>query len=568
MSNDKMNPQLPEDDSWLDEILGFDLPKEVSTKELAGQTGSLPKAKPAFDLPGEMPLDISDEDFWESLKRAGITEEETPEVAQPVTPETSIEEILGETDNPLENARYHTQSLPQVPVTPVKDPTLVPLTQEKEAPLVPMESRPQAPRPAAPKAPVQHSAPQPPKKRSAPKLPKDDRWQPVPTPGELPPTSTRPRRKTGYGLLGIPHILTTLVWLVTIVICGVTLGRTLWVCCADLMAFGKSDTQITVTITDREVRVRSDGTKEVDAESISKKLHNAGLIDYPKLFETFVTLTGKDQDIIAGTFTLNCYYDYNAMVNAMSYYAPAREEVTVTIPEGYTCAQIFRLLEENEVCTVAELEEYAASGELKEYWFLEGVSRGDKYSLEGFLFPDTYDFYTNDDPRRVLEKFLNNFDYRFTDLMKEDLLELRERFGVDFTIHDVVILASIIEKETSSVDESYDISSVFYNRLTNPNFYPHYLGADATVHYAIGDYFGQIKELTQAHLDTDSPYNTRKYAGIPPGAISSPGRDSLYAALSPNVTNYLYFVYDPDAGHHLFTSDYNEHLRNVASVGE
>ncbi|MBE6981441.1 MAG: endolytic transglycosylase MltG [Ruminococcaceae bacterium] len=567
MSNEKQNPQLPGDDSWLDEILGFDLPKEKSTKELAGQTGSLPKAEPAFDMPGEMPPDMSDDDFWESLKRVGITDDPTPEPNEVITPETSIDDILGETVNPLEHIKEHTQPIPKIPVTPVKDPTLVPLVQEKEPPLAPIEKAPQPPKAEAPKA-EKPVAPQPPKKRTGPKLPKDDRWQPVPTPGELPPTAFRPKRKTGYGLLGIPHILTTLVWLVTIVICGVTLGRTLWVCCADLMAFGKGDTKITVTITDREVRVLPDGTKKVDVDSISEKLANAGLIEYPKLFKLFVTATNKDQDIIAGTFTLNCYYDYNAMVNAMSYYAPAREEVTVTIPEGYTCAQIFRLLEENSVCTVEELEEWAATGELKEYWFLEGVSRGDKYSLEGFLFPDTYDFYTNDDPQRVLEKFLNNFDARFTDLMKEDLLELRARFGKDFTIHDVVIIASIIEKETSSVDESYDISSVFYNRLTDPNFYPRYLGADATVHYAIGDYFGQIKELTQAHLDTDSPYNTRNHEGIPPGAISSPGRDSLYAALTPNVTDYLYFVYDPDAGHHLFTNDYNEHLRNIASLGD
>ena len=127
-------------------------------------------------------------------------------------------------------------------------------------------------------------------------------------------------------------------------------------------------------------------------------------------------------------------------------------------------------------------------------------------------------------------------------------------------------MASIIEKETGSVDESYNIASVFYNRLSNPASFPR-LDSDATVHYAIGDYFGQVKELTQAHLDSNSPYNTRKATGLPPGAICCPGRDSLYAALGPNETNYFYFVYDPDQGRHLFAETYYEHQQNVDAVG-
>ena len=95
-----------------------------------------------------------------------------------------------------------------------------------------------------------------------------------------------------------------------------------------------------------EVVAVGPGTKEVDIEAIAQKMADAGLIEYPSLFESFATITDKHLDIISGTFTLNCYYDYNAMINAMSYYAPAREEVTVLIPEGYTCAQIFKLLEE------------------------------------------------------------------------------------------------------------------------------------------------------------------------------------------------------------------------------
>ena len=390
------------------------------------------------------------------------------------------------------------------------------------------------------------------------------------------------KKKKDSPLWGIPHILVTVVWLAIIVVVGVSLGRTLWVCCADLMAFGKPDKAITITITDKEVSEAPNGMKAVDIDGIAQKLADAGLIEHPDLFVLFATLTGKDQDISVGTFTLNSYYDYNAMINGMAHNAPAREIVTVLVPEGYNCAQTFALLEEKGVCTAKELEEYAANGELNDYWFLDGVKRGSKYCLEGYLFPDTYDFYTNDDPRRVLEKFLNDFNYRFSDLMKEDFVEMQARYGKmlashgyskdyiaenPLTMHQLVTLASIVERESSSGAESFDIASVFYNRLTNAKEYP-FLDSDATVHYAIGDYFGKIKTLTSEHLATNSPYNTRGVQkGLPAGPICNPGIYSLYAVLDPNDTGYYYFLLNPKTGVHVFARTYAEHQKNVKDLG-
>ena len=382
------------------------------------------------------------------------------------------------------------------------------------------------------------------------------------------PQKGRPKRKDGYGLLGIPHILSTVIWLVLIVAIGISLGRVLWVCCADVMAFGKQAQKVTITITEDDT-----------IETISKKLGQANLVRYPGLFQFFAEITGKDENISAGTFTLNSQLDYNAMINAMVNYGSKREVVDIMFPEGYNCAQIFKLLEKNNVCTVAELEEYAANGELSDYWFLEGVKRGDKYSLEGYLAPDTYSFYTDDEPRRVLEKFLDEFDSRFTDIMKENFETIQKQYADrlrskgfssayiqenTLTLHQVVTLASVIEKETSSDGESYDIASVFYNRLVNPSILS--LGADATVYYAVGDYFGEIGELTAEHLNVDSPYNTRKNKGIPPGPICNMGVHSLYAALEPNDTNYHYFVFDGEKGAHRFAVTQSEHLQNVAEV--
>ena len=375
----------------------------------------------------------------------------------------------------------------------------------------------------------------------------------------------RPKWKKGYGLLGIPHIIATAIWLAITLVIGISLGRILWVCCADVMAFGKPQVTAFVEVTEDD-----------SIETVSQKLADANLIRYPGLFQTFAEITKKDDRIQPGVHELGSHLDYNAMINNMVYTGSARQEVEITFPEGYNCAQTFRLLEEKNICSVEDLEEWAANGELKDYWFLEGVERGDKYCLEGYLAPDTYRFYTGDEPRNVLEKFLNEFDDRFTDIMKDDFQTMQERYArmranrgmepKELTLHQVVTIASIVERETANDAESYQIASVFYNRVTTPSILT--LGSDATVYYALGDYYREMGKLTEADIATDSPYNTRKVPGFPPGPICNPGAYSLYAALDPDDTNYLYFIYDAANSQHLFSSSYDEHLRKAAELGE
>ena len=390
---------------------------------------------------------------------------------------------------------------------------------------------------------------------------------------DAPMRKIRPRKKKGYGLFGIPHILATVIWLAIAVAVGVSLGRMIWVCAADVLAFGKMPQEISITIEDGD-----------DMDIVASKLKNAGLIQYPGLFKIYADLTDAQEEIAPGTYTLNSIYDYNALVNFMSPHAATRETKEVMIPEGYTCAQIFRLLEDEGICPVNELEAYAANGELDDYWFLSGVVRGNRYCLEGYLFPDTYEFYTNDDAGRVIGKFLKNFDYRFTEVMLEKLEPLNERlaktlsgrgYSQDYinehkiTIREIVIIASMIEKETSGDGESYTISSVIYNRLTNPKSYP-FLNIDATIIYALGGNIdpetGKTRPLTSNDLELHSPYNTYTNAGLIPGPISNPGRNSLDAALDPQTTDYYYYVYNPSAGSHLFGRNEREHQNNVNKV--
>ena len=378
---------------------------------------------------------------------------------------------------------------------------------------------------------------------------------------------SRPKRPKGSGLFGIPHILTTVVWLLIIAAIGTTLGRLLWVCAADVLAFGREDKDVTISV-----------TLDDTMESIAQKLHGAGLVRYPELFLLYADLTDAQEDITTGTFTLNTIYDYHALVSQMSPRSGNRVVVEdVLIPDGYNCRQIFALLEEKGICKAADLEKWAAEGDLSEYWFLEGVQRGDKYCLEGYLFPDTYDFYENSTPRAALEKMLDGFDYRVNETYRNMLPALNQHLTAmmrangsseefiaanQFDIRDVINVASLIEKETASNQESYRIASVIYNRLFSWGNTPRYLNIDATVIYALG---GKTN-LTSEDMTVDSPYNTYTNQGMTPGPIANPGLASIEAALNPESTSYYYYVLDPGTGVHQFSKTLAEHENRIKQL--
>lgn len=389
--------------------------------------------------------------------------------------------------------------------------------------------------------------------------------------GEGVPRKVRPKRKGGYGLFGLPHIASTAIWLGLALAIGISLGRLVWVCATDILAFGRQDSTVTITITAGD-----------DLDSITNKLYNAGLIQYPSLFKMYAKLAQVEEKgkISVGTFELNTLYDYHALVGGMSATSSYRQVVKVTIPEGYTSAQIYQLMEENGVCTAAELEAYASESEFSSYWFLEGVERGSKYCLEGFLFPSKYEFYPNDEPRRVFIKLLDAFEASLPDDLDQKLAQLNDRLAEMYRknglsssyieshrlmLKDVVTVASLIEKEAAYTGEIRNISSVIYNRLTNPSNYPH-LNIDATVVYALGG----KNDLTAEDLTINHPYNTYVVEGLPPGAIANPGEFSMLAALNPEDTGYYFYALDPttEIRQHRFFKTYEDHLAFLKSLGE
>lgn len=365
-----------------------------------------------------------------------------------------------------------------------------------------------------------------------------------------------------------------LIYVVSVLAASVLLALIGWQCADDVLALTKPDREVTITVAEDDT-----------VDDVTETLAAHGMIEYQWLFKFYCWFSHAEDKIEPGTYELNNVYDYHALVSGMTGMTN-RVARSVTIPEGFDCDQIFELLEEKGVCKAEELYEAAANGTF-DYSFLTELQPGERNRLEGYLFPDTYEFYSvkseeddedpnwswpegavGDDPERVLGKFLDNFERKFDDEMRlaiDDLnTELRERMAAaGFTEEEIeaammdtdkiIIVASLIEKETASAAESATISSVIYNRLCS-KVYP-LLQIDATVLYALGEH---KTELTAADLMVDSPYNTRKYPGLPIGPIANPGLDSIEAALHPEETNYYFYALDTDGMHH-FSETYQEH---------
>jgi len=238
-----------------------------------------------------------------------------------------------------------------------------------------------------------------------------------------------------------------------------------------------------------------------------------------------------------------------------------QEQVKLTIPEGWTLKQISQYVEERGIATRKEFLEAASSADLLDQFGIPAEN------LEGYLFPDTYFFPRGYPAYGVVEEMVENFFRRLADVAPEALQWNRDR------LHEAVIMASIVEREYRRAEEAPLIASVFYNRVA----YNIGLESCATLGYIITDIQNKPHPefLTVEDKKIDSPYNTYKWAGLPPGPISSPGTVALEAAFHPEETAYYYFVLkNPETGEHYFSANLQEHnwakyyyLKQVGSGG-
>jgi UPF0755 protein len=267
-----------------------------------------------------------------------------------------------------------------------------------------------------------------------------------------------------------------------------------------------------------------------------------GLIQRPMLFRILSRIGGFDKQIQAGEYRLSAAMTPSEIMDKL-----VRGEVTLyrfTVPEGYTMLQIADVV--------------AASGIVDRPAFVAALSDRrlldaqniEADTFEGYLFPDTYFFPKETSPEKIVAAMVARFREVYTGECHERAREL------GFSVNEVVILASIIEKETGAASERPVISSVFHNRLKRNMR----LESDPTVIYGIENFDGNI---TRKHLNETTPYNTYRIKGLPAGPIANPGEEAIMAALYPADTEYLYFVAKKD-GTHQFSTNIKDHNRAVA----
>lgn len=364
-----------------------------------------------------------------------------------------------------------------------------------------------------------------------------------------------------------------LLYILLVVATSALLAGLAWLWAGDVFALNKEPASATITLPEsiftqheETVEVKKDGEPEKVVQTVSTAdmgyvadlLKENGLIEYKFLFKIFSSIAHASRKLTPGTYELNTDMDYNALVSSMSARSGSRKTVSVTIPEGYTLDQIFNLLVQEGVSTLSTLQKVAAEYDFK-FSFLQGVlPLGDYHRLEGYLFPDTYEFYMGggeSDAVQVLNKMILRFDQQFTD-------ELRQKAAdMGYTVHQIVTIASLIEKETDGADQTA-VASVIYNRLERPTDETvGFLNIDASLVYAAG------RPITQEDYQTlQSPYNTYLNKGLPPGPIASPGMVALNSALNPQSTNYYYYAVGTDNLHHYFRTN-SEFQSYLAALG-
>ena len=352
--------------------------------------------------------------------------------------------------------------------------------------------------------------------------------------------SRRPRKKKRRSAGRTAALV--LLYVTAVIGLSVLLACVGWRMAEDVLALKKDFKEVTFTI-----------TPEDDFEDVVNRMEKEELIEYKLLFSIFASITHKKDSFSPGTYTLNTDMDYRALLAGIRANSANRSQVRVSIPEGYNIDQIFALLvEKGAASSVEELRETAANHDYA-FSFLQDIPLGDYHRLEGYLMPSTYDFYTPHDPVLALNKLMIFFDSQVTDDMREKIA------ASEYSLREILTIASLIERETTGSDRT-EISAVIHNRLKHPDAGTQgYLQIDATLVYINGG-----KEPTAADREIDSPYNTYKYKGLPPGPIANPGMESIVAAMNPADSDNYYYALGDDKTHHFFKT-YDQLQKFIAS---
>ncbi len=378
--------------------------------------------------------------------------------------------------------------------------------------------------------------------------------------------------KVGNVIGRISFLPKALVYILAVVILSAYLSYYIITIGNDVFALVTDSKEVTITL-----------EEGVTDEEVAKMLQDEGIIEYGWVYKLYMNYRGSDEEgekteYIPGEHTLNFDYNYSQIITALTSKYANREIKRVTIPEGYTVDQIIDLLLENGIGErdkyIEAINEYPYKWEFVQLLGETGYSEHRKYRLEGYLYPDTYEFYTTESEVLVINKMLNAFNNKFWKEFNTKNANgeshrdmVMEEYGMTFD--DIVVLASMVQSEGGTAEDFYFISYVFHNRLSHPSSFPK-LESDATIQYALPE---RITDSSQIDISYETRYNTYLYNGLPPGAISNPGLDALTATVFPTAptsssgsTINAYFFVSNDAGKTYYASTKSGHATNKEQV--
>ena len=342
------------------------------------------------------------------------------------------------------------------------------------------------------------------------------------------------------------------VWIAMVILVSIALARYLSVGVDDMLAISRQSNS-TATIELKE---------NPSVNDIAQALYDAGAIDNTFFFKLYCFVTGADDGFGAGSFQVGTNLDYEAIISYLQSSSNQQEVVSITFPEGMNLLEIAQKLEDNGVCTVNEVLEASNSDEFDNYDFVAAITNDDEryYKLEGYLFPDTYDFYKGEDPKVALGKMINTCQTRFSLQMRDKAEEK------GYTIDEVLTLASIVQAEATDDKDMRMIAGILENRLHDGASHDIYhLECDSTTFYP----YRTQDQVPENERDTyKSTYDTYTIEGLPAGPICSPGSDAIEAVLEPSseAAGMYYFCHDKD-GNAYYASTWSQHQANLQEAG-
>lgn len=338
------------------------------------------------------------------------------------------------------------------------------------------------------------------------------------------------------GLILVTVILTvSLVFAIT----GIKLGM-------EYLGVGKSEDDITFNI-----------PESANTDRIVDILHDYNLINNKRLFK--IALKFKHSPTLyPGDVTLKPSMGYAKIIDTLSTRRDLRETVRITFPEGMTLLEVADKLEANKVCSATDFIFQFNKQQDFAFEKLIDMDANVYYKLEGYCFPDTYEFYVGDTGSNVARIIKANFANKFTDEMLNTMQQKK------LTINKVITLASIVQWEANSASDMPKVASVFFNRLDEPSTYPN-LASDATKKYISKGIENDVDSATKDYYT--NLYDTYKCEGLPVGPICNPGLDAIMAVLNPAETNYYFFCNNLSTGESFFAETYEQHKQNLIKAG-